>query len=178
MPARVGAIVAWIVLALALIAASLLDQKWNAEQEQRSAEQHRSLQALAAQLERQSKKIDRLELSLMAARAEAAAARARNSASDEEDAGVNGQPDADPSSVAPIAAPVEAMPPENDETFAAASQVLDGALRRGHWSAADGARLEALLPELNGELRHRTLARLSQEVNAGRLIPELGAFPL
>jgi hypothetical protein len=169
MKARAAVVAA--ALALPLAGVCWLGQRWQSQRERLAAADQKANAALIAELERVSRKVERLELAILAARADALAACARPAPrADEPAAHARG-------AEAPLAAaPAEALP-EDSPHFSDAKREVDDAIRRGSWSATDGQRFETLVSSLDGERRHQALARLTQAANASRLAVESGAFP-
>jgi hypothetical protein len=165
MKAKVAAAAGLVVL---VIVAGWFVRAWREEDAARARAARDASLALAAQLSQLSNKVDRLELSLLSARADTPSTCEHQEA---KPIHAVAAPQVEPSVAAPPAAP------EADESFAAAVQEIEDAIRRGRWSTADGLRFEATTASLSTELREQALARLSQAINAGRLVHESGAFP-
>ena len=72
----------------------------------------------------------------------------------------------------------EVLTPDVTAKVSSALQVVDEAVRLGRWSKADGQKLEGSLLGLDSESRQQIFRRLVQQVNAGKVRPEEGAFPL
>lgn len=163
---------AFVVLACSVlvVVVGFLARGFRADAAERERTAREADLALAAKLAELSKKVDRLERSLTAARAETLAACSRSQAA------------ATPN-VAVEAAPLPAVTQEPADDAAAtarfdeATRGVDDAIARGHWLVADGDRFEATLRSLDGDLRQQALAHLSQALNTARLAPEQGAFP-